>query len=219
MLRRSFFCLVSVKTLRFSKVVRTRRSLKQPKLPRIPKSTAILRKLWNDKKSLRANYLKVGLSLAPNEVVSRTHRQLRRSGHLPPDVDENVQIPDDPNKEVLKKILGVPEAADPRPPKLGVRERVYIRRLIDKYGTNYVAMARDMKLNYNQYTKKELKKKCQVYEQFYRNPVDYKALRQQAKEEKRTLKKLKNTGDHNDTEENNNELTEDSRHEETSVSR
>jgi hypothetical protein len=40
-------------------------------------------------------------------VVSRTHRQLRRSGQLPPDVDENVQIPEDSDKEVLKMILGV----------------------------------------------------------------------------------------------------------------
>jgi hypothetical protein len=49
-------------------------------------------------------------------------------------------------------------------------------------------MTRDMKLNYNQYTKKELKKKCQIYEQFYRNPIDYKALRRQLKEEKWKLR-------------------------------
>lgn len=31
----------------------------------------------------------------------------------------------------------VREEADPRQPKLGVRERVYVQKLIAKYGTNY----------------------------------------------------------------------------------
>jgi hypothetical protein len=65
-------------------------------------------------------------------------------------------------------------------------------------------MTRDMKLNYNQYTKKELKKKCQIYEQFYRNPVDYKALRRQIKEEKRKLR----VQNHNETDQNHHESQE-----------
>jgi hypothetical protein len=53
------------------------------------------------------NYAKIGLSFSPNDIVSRTHQRLRRNGQIPPDADEDVQIPEDPNKETIKTILGV----------------------------------------------------------------------------------------------------------------
>ena len=39
----------------------------------------------------------------------------------------------------------------------------FIAKMIAKHGTDYTAMSRDVKLNYNQHTKKQLKKRCEAY--------------------------------------------------------
>ncbi len=42
-------------------------------------------------------------------------------------------------------------------------EKLYCKCLIDKYGTNYEKMARDIKLNYFQHTPTQLQKKCERF--------------------------------------------------------
>ena len=39
----------------------------------------------------------------------------------------------------------------------------FVRKCIEKYGDNYVKMARDIKLNYLQLTPVQIEKKCQKY--------------------------------------------------------
>lgn len=50
-------------------------------------------------------------------------------------------------------------------------ERKYWARLIEKYGDDYKAMARDIKLNTHQHTKKKCEKKCKLYHQLYGNDL------------------------------------------------
>ncbi|CAG8681854.1 4500_t:CDS:2 [Racocetra fulgida] len=42
-------------------------------------------------------------------------------------------------------------------------ERLFVEKLINKYGDDYESMFRDIKLNVYQYTAAQLKKKCQKY--------------------------------------------------------
>jgi len=86
------------------------------------------------------------------------------------DIDD--PVPDDENKTELKTLLNVPQPADRKPPNLGIRERWYFKRLHDKWGENYKAMARDIKLNPNQYTKTICRRRVQIYLQYYKDLLE-----------------------------------------------
>jgi len=65
--------------------------------------------------------------------------------------------------ETLKKALQVPEKAPKRVKKLSAQEAAYMKLLCDKYGENYKAMAKDINLNYWQYSAGQMKKRLKLY--------------------------------------------------------
>jgi Lhr-like helicase len=68
--------------------------------------------------------------------------------------------------------LSVPEAVPRSRKGMGKLERAYFKALIKKYGTDYAAMARDMKLNMQQYTPTYIENKCKIYIENYANKED-----------------------------------------------
>ena len=69
--------------------------------------------------------------------------------------------------------LVVPEGAGPREEYLTLPEVINCRAMIEKHGTNYLAMWRDLKVNKYQHTKKKLQKMCELYMREYaeRDPL------------------------------------------------
>eukprot|EP01122_Echinamoeba_exundans_P002768 TRINITY_DN12752_c0_g1_i1.p1 TRINITY_DN12752_c0_g1~~TRINITY_DN12752_c0_g1_i1.p1 ORF type:complete len:191 (+),score=48.62 TRINITY_DN12752_c0_g1_i1:34-573(+) len=133
--------------------------------PKRPHISATIDKMWDPKKTLKENYAAAGLAYDPNEVVNSTTQNLVAKGILPDpevaDLEEIIEheIPVARGTKKLIEKLDVPEAAPPKEKYLGVRERHYWKALYKKYGSNYGAMERDMKLNNKQYTKKQCEKK------------------------------------------------------------
>jgi len=143
---------------------------KKPRKERVRPPSASAKALWSSKKTLIQNYEALGISYDPNKTLT----QLAAERALKDDeLSLSAAEPaDDKGKELLSSILEVPEPKERKQRNLGVRERVYMKRLWDKYGDNYNAMARDVKLNTMQYTKKHLKRKIGIYLQSYQEKMD-----------------------------------------------
>ncbi|KAK8797134.1 hypothetical protein WA158_004344 [Blastocystis sp. Blastoise] len=93
-----------------------------------------IKKIWNQKKSARQNYAKLGLILDANH----------------PETSKKVSVP-------LYEIPSLEEAGPKRGKNWMTRDdRKYIKALIDKYDTDYTKMFRDIKLNYKQLTATKL---------------------------------------------------------------
>eukprot|EP01115_Flamella_aegyptia_P000998 TRINITY_DN11577_c0_g1_i1.p1 TRINITY_DN11577_c0_g1~~TRINITY_DN11577_c0_g1_i1.p1 ORF type:complete len:199 (+),score=22.06 TRINITY_DN11577_c0_g1_i1:121-717(+) len=105
---------------------------------------SVVKENWDTDKTVSENYKLLGLKLNPNKITKEI-------------VEPKINIEE-----------SVPEPADPKGPKLSHAEIYYFRALIKKYGQNYKAMKRDIKLNFYQHTKPVLKKKCELYELQYR---------------------------------------------------
>jgi len=143
---------------------------KSKEVIRLPTPQA--RAIWRKDKTLHENYLALGLALDPNKSVTKLSAERESKGE-PASVSDDV--PDDrQGKSYLKDLLEVPDAAEKKAPNLGVRERHYVKKLYDKHGDNFDSMARDVKLNVNQYTKKQLKRKVAIYVAVYKEVMDVK---------------------------------------------
>jgi len=121
---------------------RKRKSLRQPSSNRaVVKKFNVadpqIRMRWNYKKTINQNYRDMGLMINPNSKAKI-----------------KVQDPID---------LKVPEAAPPTRKRLSNLEIKYCERLIRKYGDDYRAMSRDIKLNNYQFTPSQLAKKCNTF--------------------------------------------------------
>lgn len=66
-------------------------------------------------------------------------------------------------KALESKSLAATENSKKAVKKLGEDDIEYIQALISKHGKNTVAMARDIKLNYNQHTPKKLENMIEIY--------------------------------------------------------
>lgn len=111
---------------------------------------------WDDKKSLNANYSKIGISTDPNKAVNNNP------------VNEEVF---NQELEYLKTQLEAFEEEKVKRVFFAKKERKYWARLIEKYGDDYKAMAKDIKLNNYQHTKKKCEKKCKLYHELYGNNI------------------------------------------------
>mmetsp|Transcript_45535 Transcript_45535/g.114573 ORF Transcript_45535/g.114573 Transcript_45535/m.114573 type:complete len:195 (+) Transcript_45535:100-684(+) len=107
----------------------------------LPYQDETVRLTWDKNRTLKQNFRAMGLASDANSVV--------REG-----------APSAPKPMIDLK---VPIAKPKPPPKLTRNEQWYCRDLIRKYGDDYLAMARDIKLNNYQHTPKKLKKMCTLY--------------------------------------------------------
>lgn len=138
---------------------------------------------FEDAKSLRTGYTDVGISFDPNKSVSAALRKMSDAGAVPSrkglyelDVDAaDLQIPEDAEMQEWKETMEIPELKSKgRNIFLAPFERAYWQRLIAKYGTDYKAMSRDIKLNNYQHTELVCKKKVAIFMEKYNDDLSRK---------------------------------------------
>lgn len=149
---------------------------KKKKVPQIRSKVEYVNSQFESKNSLRTGYNTVGISFDPNETISNNIAALSEQGLIPSrkellqredDLDE-IAIPADPTLDNWKEVMEIPELKPKgRNVFLAPMERKYWARLVKKYGDNYEAMARDIKLNNFQHTKKICEKKVKIFQEMY----------------------------------------------------
>ncbi|KAG9443783.1 hypothetical protein H6P81_015123 [Aristolochia fimbriata] len=134
---------------------------------------------WDESGSVLSNYRSFGIVSNPNLVgaMSRTSQKIESGAlQVPPppdsinldDVDSGSDLEEDDLKSALGKKRRDGKAAPLQP--LTAIQRVYIGRLIEKYGDDYEMMFRDMKLNSMQHSVAVLKNLCERF-RIRSNPV------------------------------------------------
>ncbi|XP_068657394.1 nucleolar protein 16-like isoform X2 [Aristolochia californica] len=127
---------------------------------------------WDETASVLDNYRSFGVVSNPNLVgaLSRTSQKIESvSLQVPPapdsinldDVDSGSDLEEDDLKSALGKKRRDGKKAPMQP--LTAIQRVYVARLIEKYGDDYARMFRDTKLNSMQHSVAFLKNLCQRF--------------------------------------------------------
>ncbi|NWZ20768.1 NOP16 protein, partial [Asarcornis scutulata] len=138
-----------------------------------------IRHAWDATKSVAQNLAEMGLAEDPNKAVP-----IAKRGLLGMEVESNGQ---EERKKIVRKpyVLNEMEYEASLPEKKSntlSRDLIdYVRYMIQNHGENYKEMARDEK-NYYQDTPKQIKRKINVYKNFY--PEEYKAFVASLKQEK-----------------------------------
>jgi nucleolar protein 16 len=104
----------------------------------------VIKKQWDPKKSYAQNMKKLGLVAHPGAVVTTKDAEQNQQQST---VIELYDVPHSDTLEARKKKR--PQSAD---------DQKYIARLLAKYGDDYTAMFRDIKVNKMQYTETQLRK-------------------------------------------------------------
>ncbi|XP_035194411.1 nucleolar protein 16 [Oxyura jamaicensis] len=153
------------------------RSARRRAAPRIECSH--IRHAWDATKSVAQNLAEMGLAEDPNKALP-----VAKKGLLGMEVESNGQ---EKGKKIVRKpyVLNEMEYEASLPEKKSntlSRDLIdYVRYMIQNHGENYKAMARDEK-NYYQDTPKQIKRKINVYKNFY--PEEYKDFVASLKQEK-----------------------------------
>eukprot|EP01118_Nematostelium_gracile_P012703 TRINITY_DN4679_c0_g1_i1.p1 TRINITY_DN4679_c0_g1~~TRINITY_DN4679_c0_g1_i1.p1 ORF type:complete len:191 (-),score=60.77 TRINITY_DN4679_c0_g1_i1:56-628(-) len=152
---------------------RPKRNKNRPKVVQKPKRThhkvnaqtmhPKIREIWDFKKTPDENYRNMGL-LVSFEVPKQNPKEEEIV-----DLEEMENIPGlKPGKEtIFEELFPEPAPKPKKEEKLSEEEQRYYKKLIDKYGDNYKAMSRDIKLNNYQHVESKLKKKCELYNSKY----------------------------------------------------
>ncbi|CAH2277300.1 nucleolar 16 [Pelobates cultripes] len=140
-----------------------KRKLKKKSAPRI--DCEQIRHAWDDSRSVGTNLAEMGLAGDPNKVIPIKKTQVKDT-----DVGQSKPI----HKPYV--IAGLEAAASvPSKKTMGISSDMvyYVRHMVENYGEDYKAMARDEK-NYYQDTPKQIKRKVNLYKQHHLK--DYEAL-------------------------------------------
>ncbi|XP_005147380.2 nucleolar protein 16 [Melopsittacus undulatus] len=153
------------------------RSARRRAAPRI--ACSHIRQAWDPTKSVAQNLAEMGLAGDPNKAVP-----IPKKKRLGMEMESNGQ---DQGKQLVRKpyVLNEMEYEASLPEKKSntlSRDLIdYVRYMIQNHGENYKEMARDEK-NYYQDTPKQIKRKINVYKNFY--PEEYKEFVASLKQEK-----------------------------------
>ncbi|OQS02070.1 hypothetical protein THRCLA_05531 [Thraustotheca clavata] len=111
---------------------------------------AEIKKKWDHNLTTRQNYEKIGLCQNPNSLD-----QLRSCTDEVIDPEELFDVPD-------SDILNLNNERNPKKMDnhMSEMEMQYLRPLVAKYGDDFTAMARDIKINNEQWTAAKLKRRC-----------------------------------------------------------
>jgi len=108
-----------------------------------------IQKLWEEHKTIRENTEKLGISLLANPSIK---------------YDTVGEQPSKGKTELVSLLEGRAARGEAsRPNHLPDGEKLVLCKLIEKYGTDYRKMARDMRLNSRQHTPTVLRKKCEQF--------------------------------------------------------
>uniref|UniRef100_A0A6B2LLM1 Nucleolar protein 16 n=1 Tax=Arcella intermedia TaxID=1963864 RepID=A0A6B2LLM1_9EUKA len=142
------------------------RNKKKEKPVRLPIPTKLAKQKTLHYKSTAVNYELLGIVHNPNKTLDT-----KRTEDIDIETPNKHNIPAQPDKE-MTDLLAIPAPPPEAPKTLGFKERWTWKKLFDKYGDNYKAMTRDIKLNPNQYTAKQCQKKIKIYLQTYKTLCD-----------------------------------------------
>ncbi|NXM06164.1 NOP16 protein, partial [Tyrannus savana] len=153
------------------------RSARRRAAPRI--ACSHIRHAWDPSKSVAQNLAEMGLSPDPNKAVP-----------IPKKLVSGVEA-ESSGQQSGKKIVRKPYVVNEMEYEASLPEKKsntlsrdlidYVRYMIENHGENYKEMARDEK-NYYQDTPKQIKRKINVYKNFY--PEEYKEFVASLKPEK-----------------------------------
>uniref|UniRef100_A0A2P2IJ80 Nucleolar protein 16 n=1 Tax=Rhizophora mucronata TaxID=61149 RepID=A0A2P2IJ80_RHIMU len=130
------------------------------------------RSKWDDKASVIQNYKSFGVVSNPNllGVRSRTSHLIQAGSlNVPPptpaDDVESLSSGSDLEEDDLKSALGKKRTDGKNAPlqPLTKMQRVYVARMVEKYGDDYQGMFMDIKLNAMQHSVATLEKLCKRY--------------------------------------------------------
>ncbi|WAR22551.1 NOP16-like protein [Mya arenaria] len=129
---------------------------------RLARKNKEIKECWDDKKSVLNNLADMGLSADPNKTLHiKSTKELITPMEM--DISEIKKINKKPVKESVVKALeqeaNIPAA---KTNKLSEPEVMYCTYMMDKYGDDYKAMARDPR-NHYQETPKQIKKKINMF--------------------------------------------------------
>ncbi|XP_069827482.1 nucleolar protein 16 [Dendropsophus ebraccatus] len=121
-----------------------------------------IRKAWDDSRSVASNLAEMGLAVDPNKALSA-------SAHMDTGTEQK-QIKKPYVVQELKAAASVPSKKT-----MGISSDMvlYVRHMVENYGEDYKAMARDEQ-NYYQDTPKQIQRKVNLYMRHH--PDEYKAL-------------------------------------------
>ncbi|KAM8973307.1 nucleolar protein 16 [Pelodytes ibericus] len=139
------------------------RKAKKKSAPRI--SCDVIRNAWDDSKSVGTNLADMGLAVDPNKVFPIQAKQVNQT-----DMEQSKFIRKPYVIEGLQASASLPSKKT-----MGISSDMvyYVRHMVENYGEDYKAMARDEK-NYYQDTPKQIKRKVNLYKQHHIK--DYEAL-------------------------------------------
>ncbi|KAK2558372.1 Nucleolar protein 16 [Acropora cervicornis] len=119
-----------------------------------------LQKHWNYKKSVRQNFKELGLASDPNTVVGFPGKKSAKQGEKTQE-DQEMEVDKEPTPLIQEfEEMAANELKTERHIPPG--EARVLWRFIQDHGDNYKGMAKD-KRNYNQYTPKQLQRKCETF--------------------------------------------------------
>jgi len=168
-----------LKTAKLNKSI-VKPKAKKKKEPKIKSMVDLVNASFTGSKSMRNGYATAGISFDPNASVAASAIKLSAAGAIPStaelrelDVDATeLEVPQDPEMKDWKEVMEIPEVKPVgRNVFLAPMERTYWRRLVARYGDDYAAMARDIKLNNYQHTQRVCEKKAILFRQLYRDDL------------------------------------------------
>ncbi|KAM5171093.1 nucleolar protein 16 [Mantella aurantiaca] len=135
-----------------------KRRAKKKSAPRI--TCDQIRNAWNPAKSMSGNLAEMGLAADPNRTLPIRQRKIGEQSRVrKPYVVEELQA----------------AASLPSKKTMGISNDMilYVRHMVENYGEDYKAMARDEQ-NYYQDTPKQIMRKIKLYQRHH--PQEYQAL-------------------------------------------
>ncbi|XP_069620081.1 nucleolar protein 16 [Ranitomeya imitator] len=137
-----------------------KRRARKKEAPRI--ACEEIRKAWDDSRSVATNLAEMGLAADPNKTLPIREDAGTSTG------EKFVRKP-----YVLKELKA--SASLPSKRTMGISSDMvfYVRHMVENYGEDYKAMARDEQ-NYYQDTPKQIQRKVTLYRRHH--PSDYQAL-------------------------------------------
>ena len=124
----------------------------------------IVEKVWDQKKTLRQNYQALGLQGDVNRAISENSVRSKHPGKQSKDQAASASAQEGVEWVDLDSI---PRPEDERSRRvahnMSEEEQIYVSTLIERHGTDYKAMERDIKTNVYQWTASRLKRRCVRY--------------------------------------------------------
>jgi len=128
-----------------AQAARSKRRAKNGRKKEKPIVTRMVKKLWDANKTQYENFAELGISIDPNCDLYKRRTYTAKTG--------------DALKPVIEEYLNRPAKPKQRIQSMNMDEQWRLRKLIEKHGEDFNAMARNVKVNVYQKTARQLEKR------------------------------------------------------------